>query len=323
MSEDKYAAIRAIPLRDVLAMCGYTKWKSRKGGREFYGACPFHKPKHNKTSFSFDDRRFNCFSCSESGSGAIDLLMKLRKIGFQESVEFLRGAASQHHSVSNNGQEQETIEISTPSENKPFAGSYEKFYVKSDWLKARGLTEETLKFFGVGQYNNPARRSTYSGKVMCPIFRFKDGIKVGYTVRSIEENPEFKWLFPKGFAKSLEVFAAWHVKLDAQKKGLTLPLKMGFLVESPLCAMKYFQMGLPAVSCFGAFVSKAQLEIIQHLFRGVVYLPDRDKYGQVAPVIHLLSQRLWVKAPELPVGTDDPEKLEQPEIVRLLKSVVR
>src|SRR5262245_16174068 len=88
---DIYQDVRSIPLGSVLASLGFTDFKKRPGKQEWYGGCPFHDPKKNKTSFSFDERRFNCFSCGEHGSGSIDLVMKLKRIGFQEAVNVLNG----------------------------------------------------------------------------------------------------------------------------------------------------------------------------------------------------------------------------------------
>jgi DNA primase len=325
---DKYQDVRSIPLKSVLASLGFTDFKKRAGKQEWYGRCPFHDPKKNKTSFSFDERRFNCFSCGEHGSGSIDLVIKLKKIGFQETVNFLGGAITNSHRrvrddsvYASPGAKKTTQETETQVlVNKPFAGTYEKFYVKSEWLKARGLSEENLKLYGVGQYFNPSRKSAYSNKILFPIRRFSDGAKVGYLARTIDEkSAEPKYIFPKGFHKQLEVFGAWQLK-QLMQKGLTLPLRQGFVVESPLCVMKYWQLGLYAVSPFGAFVSEQQVEIIRSLFRGVVYLPDRDKYPKVADTVWHLSQSLWVKAPQLPLGIDDPEYLSPEQIALLVKS---
>src|ERR1700704_2197066 len=311
----------AFPLGSVLAQLGFAGFKKRPGKKEWYGKCPFHQPKKKNTAFSFTDEKFNGFSCGEHGSGAIDLVMKIKEMNFSDAVSSLQTTQSnpiispnkrQSAQSSNTGQEPDTENL---VENKPFAGSYEKFYVKSEWLKARGLTEETLKVFGVGQYRNPSRKSLYTDKVLFPVRRFSDGCKVGYLARTIaKDSTDPKYIFPKGFHKQLEVFGAWQIKQLAEKAGASnasgedvsgpiqhhpqsLPLKVGFVVESPLCVMKYWQMGFPAISPFGAFVSEQQLEIIQRLFRGVIYLPDRDKYPQLAETVRALSQKVWIKAP--------------------------
>jgi hypothetical protein len=45
------------------------------------------------------------------------------------------------------------------AENKPIKGTYEKYAVESSWFAARGLQPETLKHFGVFQYDNPKRQA--------------------------------------------------------------------------------------------------------------------------------------------------------------------
>ncbi len=330
---DKYQDVRSIPLGSVLAQMGFTGFKRRPGKQEHYGKCPFHQPKKNNTSFSFTDEKFNCFSCGEGGAGAIDLVMKIRKVGFQEAVNQLGGLQDgrKQHPKAHQSQTKSANEDAVV-ENKPFAGTYEKFYVKSDWLNARGLTEETLKVFGVGQYFNPSRKSIYMNKVLFPVLRFSDGVKTGYLARTIEQDStDPKYIFPKGFHKQLEVFGAWQLKQLCQgtpvsngagerASGLTLPLRVGFVVESPLCVMKYWQMGLYAVSPYGAFLSVEQVAIIRQLFRGVVFLPDRDKCEAVAQDALRLAQSVWMKAPLLPVGIDDPEYLSSQQILALLRS---
>lgn len=334
---DPYQEVRSIPLRDVLSMLGIplNQFKKRAGKKEWYGPCIFHTAKKNKTSFSFTDEKFNCFSCGEHGSGSIDLVMKLKKIGFQEAVKFLGGTRQEHAAEVVSPAKKDTVrnnECEKVFENKPYNGVYEKHYVPSEWLKNRGLTEETLKLFGVGQYFNPSRKSLYSNKILFPVRRFKDGVKTAYLARTIEENSaDPKYIFPKGFHKQLEVFGAWQIKQLAQEagasnasgeraSGLTLPLQVGYVVESPLCVMRYWQMGLYAVSPFGAFLSSEQVEIIRHLFRGILFLPDRDKSQKVADTIQLAARHLWIKSPELPAGIDDPEKLNLEQIHALLKS---
>jgi DNA primase len=333
---DKYQDVRSIPLGSVLAQLGFTGFKKRPGKKEHYGKCPFHQPKKNNTSFSFTDEKFNCFSCGEHGSGAIDLVMKLKQIGFTDAVSVLGGKCFQPNESKIQESGQTTNQDNSPKsvllENKPFAGTYEKFYVKSEWLTRRGLTEETLKLFGVGQYRNPSRKSLYTDKVLFPVRRFSDGCKVGYLARTIaEDSTDPKYIFPKGFHKQLEVFGAWQIKQLAETagasnvsgvnaSGLTLPLRVGFVVESPLCVMKYWQMGFYAVSPWGAYVSEEQVAIIRQLFRGVIYLPDRDKDGQVNLALHILSKSVWLKMPELPAGIDDPEYLSREQVLALLKS---
>src|SRR5688572_15116490 len=165
MMPDTYADLRSLPLLAVLSALGFSEWKERKGGSEWYGRCPIHQAKKNNTAFSFDaSGKFNCFSCGAKGRGAIDLLMQARKLGFKEAVAWL--STQQVPPVPAAPPSEAKMQL---SENVPYKGSYEKFAVPSAWLKERGFTEDTLKRYEVFEYNNPTRRSAYSGSVMLKI----------------------------------------------------------------------------------------------------------------------------------------------------------
>lgn len=303
---DEYASLRALPLQAILYWLGVrTEWKSRKDGQELYGPCPFCQPKRNRANFSFTtDGKFHCFSCSQKGKGSIDLVIAYRKVGFQEAVEILKGFDASQIQLPQEAANPRTKLVQVV-ENQPFKGSYEKFYQPSEWLAKRGFAPETLETFGVGLYDNPKRQSRYKGKILLPVRRFVDGEVVAYLARTPEPaEGEPKYIFPKGFAKHLELFGCWQLK----EKGC-LPLRVGFLVESPFCVMRFHQLGLPAVSPFGWSVSDEQVKILRDLAKGWVYLPDSDKHEQAAESVRKIACVCWVKLPPLPEGIRDPEQL--------------
>lgn len=309
---DAYADIRGLPLIAVLSSLGFTDWKSRKNDTEWFGKCPVHDAKKNNTSFSFDaEGKFNCFSCQAKGKGAIDIFMAVRKVGFQAAVDALKGFNIQTE-LAKQARKPEIRQLQVPvTENPPFKSQYQKYYVPSDWLAKRGFTPETLAKFEVGQYDNPKRQSAYKGKILLPVRRWKDGELVAYLARdhrpAEERGEDPKYIFPKGFAKHLELFGSNQLKEKA-------PLRVLYLVESPLCVMKFHQLGFPAVSCFGWSISPEQASILSNLTRGVVYLPDKNKQNEASAFAGLLCQRMWVKMPELPDGVDDPENLTADQI---------
>lgn len=314
MSDDKYAHVRNLPLLGVLAALGHSDWRIRKDGQEHYGACPIHGSKKNKTSFSFhQDGRFACFSCSAKGKGAIDLVMQVEKVNFRTAVERLEAIQpSIPAETASLPSEDETPLI---SENPTFAGQYEKYAVQSAWLENRGFTPETLKRFTVFQYENPKRRSAYTGDVLLKIHRFTNGDCLGYLARNIgevtAERPKYR--MPKGFRKALELFGAWQIKNDVKQ----LPLRVAYVVESPFCVMKFAQLGLPAVSPFGFSVSPEQATLLSLLAKGVCFLPDRNKFGEVAQSVSLIARYCWVKTPALPDGVNDPERMTREQILAL------
>jgi DNA primase len=281
------------------------KFKKRKGG-ELYGPCciPPHEPKSNTTSFSYSpDGKFHCFSCEAKGRGAIDLVRAVRHCGFQEAVSFLEGIKAsptpQTPATDDSGGAGEAI----TGELKPLKSTYHKFAVPCEWLDNR-VPRDIQQRFGVFAYNNPQRKSAYSGRVMIPIT--KDGELYGYLARAVEGEP--KYLFPKGLPKHLFVFGADQI---------TEAVKVLYLVESPFTVMTFASFGLPALSPYGWSVSDEQLEIICGLCKGVVYLPDANKFEQGMAVGWKLSGRLWVKYPKLPDGISDPEAMTKEQVLAL------
>lgn len=69
-------------------------------------------------------------------------------------------------------------------------------------------------------------------------------------------------------------------------------MKVVFLVESPFSVMKFWQLGYPAVSPFGWAVSDQQLDILCEVARGVVYIPDRNKFEDSRPQAARIASRL-------------------------------
>lgn len=306
---DAYERLRKYPLNVVLATLGFENWKWRKSGTEGYGKCPICLPKRNTTAFSFDDDgKWHCFACNAKGRGSLDLVMAVKQCGFKDAVSFLEGITGTIPTEPTKKPAKE--ETPAVTENKPYEGKYEKFYIPSEWLAARGLTKETLDRYGVGQYSNPARKSGYSGMVMLPILRFVDGAKVGYLARNITEvTPEKpKYRVPAGLQKQLELWGAVQLKDQA-------PIRVLYVVESAFSAMHFYQLGFPCVALLGWSVSPQQLDIIARLAKGVCYLPDSDKRKEAQTYAGLLATKLWVKFPEMPVS--DPELLSA-EMIRAL-----
>lgn len=310
---DRYQQLREMPFAVMAQALGIdmAKFRPRKGGSEMSGPCPVHRPKKNSTSFSYNaDGRWACFSCSAKGRGSIDLAMAVRRCGFQEAVAVLEpfaGAGIVATAPKVAPSTRTTMEPVT--ENPPFDGaSYAKHAVPSEWLQRRNLAPGTLERFGVFQYDNPARKSVYRGKILLPVRRWSDGELVAYLARTPEpKEGEPKYVWPNGFHKSLEVFGAVQLREDHR-----LPLRIVYLVESPFAAMRFFQLGLPCVAAYGWSVSDAQAGIVAQLARGAVCLPDRNKRHEFDP--GPLARRMWCRVAAMPEGVDDPECLSLEQI---------
>lgn len=310
---DSYANLRELPLALVLDRLGCGEFRKVKDG--WAGKCPVHGSEKNDGCFRFTDGGlWHCFSCEAKGRGAIDLVQAVRKIGFREAVAVLEGISVPPRVESPQGEAPVSAQGQPAGENRVFRGSYQKFFRPHPWLEARGLKPETLERYGVGYYENPSRRSAYSGSVMLPVRRVADGATVAYVSRNIgevtQENPKYR--FPPGFHKSLELWGAWEL-------AGTSPRKLVVVVESMFAVMALHQRGFAAVSPMGWSLSERQLDLLAAISRGCLYLPDRNKHQEGRAVAAAIASRLWCKSPELPEGVDDPEQLTEEHIRELLR----
>lgn len=302
-----YSKHRTLPFLTVAAALGWdvSKFKTRKAGQEFFGPCYIHQSKSNQTCFSYHvDGKFRCFSCPAKGSGCIDLVRAARNCSFTDAVALLEPLTTQTPSQPQSRPINDSSPIQEASELRPFTGKYHLHKVPCQWLESR-VPKEVCDRFGVFCYSNPARKSAYAGRVLVP-FQDLDGTLFGYMGRAVEGEP--KYLVPTGFPKSRFIFGA-H-----QLKGMH---KVVWVVESPFAAMKLASMGVKAVSLYGWSVSDEQLQILQQLTRGVLYVPDRNKYAEAAGQCAKLAQSLWCRMPALPEGVDDPEYLSAEQIAAM------
>ena len=130
----------------------------RKQGNNYVGLCPFHNEKTPSFMVSADKQIFRCFGCGEGGN-VISFIMKWEKISFPEAVRFLANRAgitiSEEDDPEKNARLKELNEAYEINElvkdfyqyilaNHPVAGE------ARNYLKKRGLTEETIDKFQIG-----------------------------------------------------------------------------------------------------------------------------------------------------------------------------
>jgi hypothetical protein len=158
---DRYETVRSLPFSAIASALGIDlqRFKSRKGkhGPEVYGPCPICKPKQNMTAFSYaEDGLWHCFSCNESGKGAIDFIKALRACGFEDAVAFLEVIRP-------------LPKVETDATGPAIASdgvakalekdTWRKFQVPCPWLEQRIPDQQIRELFGVFAYHNPARKS--------------------------------------------------------------------------------------------------------------------------------------------------------------------
>lgn len=128
--------------------------KLTRSGRETKGCCPFHGEK--TPSFYVYDDHFHCFGCGEHGD-VITFVMKSTGAGFMEAVETLSAEAGlEVPKPSPQAAEAEQKRASIAEVLEEAAKTYQKWLFAPEgkpalaYLHGRGLTDETIKKFGLG-----------------------------------------------------------------------------------------------------------------------------------------------------------------------------
>jgi DNA primase len=130
------------------------KVKLTRNGRQWKGCCPFHNEK--TPSFYVYDDHYHCFGCGQHGD-AIGFTMQTEGLPFREAVERLAHEAGLE--VPKESPRQAAREARAKDLNEVLAGAAEIMQQALrtpegrpalDYLKKRGLTDETIARFGLG-----------------------------------------------------------------------------------------------------------------------------------------------------------------------------
>ena len=169
---------------------GYVKLQ--KKGSNYFGLCPFHHEKSPSFSVSQSKQMYHCFGCGVSGN-VFTFVMEYENYTFREAVELLAdrsGVKLPKMEYSNEAKAQADLRAALLEINK-LAANYFYYQLKQpqgqqgyQYLTGRGLTEQTIRRFGLG----------YSNKTSGDLYQFlkskgyEDGILKETGLVTIEER---------------------------------------------------------------------------------------------------------------------------------------
>ncbi len=135
--------------------------KLQKKGSTYFGLCPFHNEKTPSFSVTPSKQMYYCFGCG-AGGNVITFLMEYENFTFREAVEHLAeraGIQLPKEEESAEARRQADLRSRILEVNKE-AGKYFYYQLKGrngkrawEYLTGRGLTEETIRRFGLGYSN--------------------------------------------------------------------------------------------------------------------------------------------------------------------------
>lgn len=138
---------------------GYVRLK--RTGANYVGLCPFHNEKSPSFSVSQTKQMYYCFGCG-AGGNVFTFLMEYENFTFVEALKVLAeraGVRLPEIEYSEEAKKQADLKSRILEINK-LAGKYFYYQLKTergrdalDYLKNRGLSDETIAHFGLGYSN--------------------------------------------------------------------------------------------------------------------------------------------------------------------------
>lgn len=131
----------------------------KKKGKNYWGCCPFHHEKTPSFSVTPDKGFFYCFGC-QTGGNVFNFLMKLENLTFMEAVKALAAKMNVPVPEKEKSERERQLEREMASllRANTMAGDFfhscltKTSYGKAarEYLKARGVTDETIATFRLG-----------------------------------------------------------------------------------------------------------------------------------------------------------------------------
>ena len=169
---------------------GYVKLQ--KKGSNYFGLCPFHHEKSPSFSVSQSKQMYHCFGCGVSGN-VFTFVMEYENYTFREAVELLAdrsGVKLPKMEYSKEAKAQADLRAALLEINK-MAANYFYYQLKQpqgqqgcQYLMGRGLTEQTIRRFGLG-YSNKTSNDLYQ---FLKSKGYEDGILKETGLVTIEER---------------------------------------------------------------------------------------------------------------------------------------
>ncbi|MBR2546979.1 MAG: DNA primase [Eubacterium sp.] len=282
----------------------------KRAGANFKGLCPFHNEKTPSFVVSESKQFFTCFGCGARGD-VIEFEKRYYNLGFSEAVEKL----ADEYGV--------TLEKKQGYEDKKRARYYEinkmaarYFYGNFtrgkndgyDYMKNRGISDKTLKKFGIGYapkgwtnlydylkkqgvsdqemadlglitMNGSKKYDRFRNRVMFPIIN-TSGKVIGFGGRAIAEGDSPKYLnSPESivFKKKNNLYSLNFARQAAAKDGFII------LVEGYMDVISLFQSGVEnAVASLGTALTENQAKMLHRYTGDVVLSYDADAAGRKA-----------------------------------------
>ncbi len=297
----------------VEVVANYVKLK--KVGRNYVGLCPFHSEKTPSFVVSPEKQIFKCFGCGVAGD-VVTFYMKIKGLSFKEALLELAeqaGIRVDYREFKTRKEDKGLVEL-----NYRVAKFYHhllKVHGESqkvrDYLKKRGISEETVEKFMLGfapaegrvlasylrSASEDLEKAVQAGllkkssdgsfidlfrdRLIFPVTNLR-GEFVGFGGRALEKDQEPKYLNTpetKIYKKSEVLYGLYHSKEFIKK------YDKGFVVEGYFDFLSLWNAGVKnVVATCGTALTEKHVKTLKKFTENWVILYDGDSAGKKASI---------------------------------------
>ena len=313
----------------------------RKTGKNYLGRCPFHSEKTPSFTVSSEKQIYKCFGCGEAGN-VISFVMKTRNMAFPDAVKFLGEKVgivvddtnSPGKSSAANEKYQRMYDINIQA-GRYYYTNLKRYKAPYEYLKGRGITDETIKKFGIGFAldNWQGIRSYLKQRG----FSEEEILELGLTTKNEKGNIYDRFrnriIFPVFNVSGRVIGFGGRVLDDSKPKylnspetpifhkgtnlyGLNLAIKNNsartvIMVEGYMDVISLFQQGVTnVVATLGTALTEGQCKLLKRYIDTVIVSFDSDAAGQNATIrgLEILQKSGFnLKILRIPRGKDPDE----------------
>ncbi|WP_346867927.1 MULTISPECIES: DNA primase [unclassified Clostridium] len=313
----------------------------KKTGKNYLGRCPFHSEKTPSFTVSSEKQIYKCFGCGEAGN-VISFVMKTRNMAFPEAVKLLGekvgivvdDADSPGKSSAANEKFKRMYDINIQAA-RYFYTNLKRFKAPYEYLKGRGITDETIKKFGIGfSLDNWQGIRSYLKQRG---FSEEEILELGLTTKNEKGNIYDRFrnriIFPVFNVSGRVIGFGGRVLDDSKPKylnspetpifhkgtnlyGLNLAIKNNqartvIMVEGYMDVISLSQQGVTnVVATLGTALTEGQCKLLKRYIDTVIVSFDSDVAGQNATIrgLEILQKSGFdLKILQIPSGKDPDE----------------
>lgn len=318
--------------------------KLEKKGKDYFGLCPFHREKTPSFSVVPGKQIFYCFGCGKGGN-VFHFIMNAENLEYIEAVRYLADRAKIQ--LPEGGAEDEEkarlrqslLKINTEAArffyNTLESGKYSK---ANEYLKNRGITQNTIKKFGLGYHpegmdvlyrylkskgfedetiltsglvlsgKKGGYYDRFRGRIIFPIFDIRGNV-IAFGGRVTDSSMPKYMNSPETpiYSKGKNLFALNFAKNSGEKQLI--------IVEGYMDVISLHQSGiLNAVASLGTALTESQGRMLKKYSEEVIISYDADTAGQSATMrgLEILNDiGCNVRVLRVPDGKDPDEYIKK------------